>query len=73
MFSQFQIPVFPEDLFFSTDLKEEIKEMEANTGTQGLVSESQLYKYYIFFVFITFQKEMFNIFGKELCFTYFHC
>ncbi|KAI7804405.1 putative codanin-1 [Triplophysa rosa] len=32
----FQIPVFPEDLFFSTDLKEEIKEREANTSTQGL-------------------------------------
>lgn len=32
----FQIPVFPEDLFFSTDLKEEIKEIENNTSTQGL-------------------------------------
>lgn len=32
----FQIPVFPEDLFFSTDLEEEIKEIENNTGAQGL-------------------------------------
>lgn len=32
----FQIPVFPEDLFFSTDLEEEIKEIENNTGAMGL-------------------------------------
>ncbi|XP_067310683.1 codanin-1 [Pseudorasbora parva] len=32
----FQIPIFPEDLFFSTDLKEEIKELENNTSFQGL-------------------------------------
>ncbi|XP_077096235.1 codanin-1 [Siphateles boraxobius] len=32
----FQIPIFPEDLFFSTDLKEEIKELENNTSCQGL-------------------------------------
>ncbi|XP_048048281.1 codanin-1 [Megalobrama amblycephala] len=32
----FQIPIFPEDLFFSTDLEEEIKELENNTSSQGL-------------------------------------
>ncbi|KAK2878520.1 hypothetical protein QQF64_011434 [Cirrhinus molitorella] len=32
----FQIPVFPEDLFFSTDVKEEIKEIENITSSQGL-------------------------------------
>ncbi|XP_051724548.1 codanin-1 isoform X2 [Ctenopharyngodon idella] len=32
----FQIPIFPEDLFFSTDLEEEIKELESNTSSQGL-------------------------------------
>uniref|UniRef100_A0A673I426 Codanin-1 C-terminal domain-containing protein n=1 Tax=Sinocyclocheilus rhinocerous TaxID=307959 RepID=A0A673I426_9TELE len=32
----FQIPIFPEDLFFSTDVKEEIKELENITSSQGL-------------------------------------
>ncbi|XP_067224214.1 codanin-1 [Chanodichthys erythropterus] len=32
----FQIPIFPEDLFFSTDLEEEIKDLESNTSSQGL-------------------------------------
>ncbi|XP_042598617.1 codanin-1 [Cyprinus carpio] len=32
----FQIPIFPEDLFFSTDLKEEVKELENITSSQGL-------------------------------------
>lgn len=32
----FQIPVFPEDLFFSADLKEEMKELENKTSSQGL-------------------------------------
>uniref|UniRef100_A0A8C1EWX7 Codanin 1 n=1 Tax=Cyprinus carpio carpio TaxID=630221 RepID=A0A8C1EWX7_CYPCA len=32
----FQIPIFPEDLFFSTDLKEEVKELEDITSSQGL-------------------------------------
>uniref|UniRef100_A0A8C1HYI5 Codanin 1 n=1 Tax=Cyprinus carpio carpio TaxID=630221 RepID=A0A8C1HYI5_CYPCA len=32
----FQIPIFPEDLFFSTDPKEEVKELENITSSQGL-------------------------------------
>ncbi|XP_052009059.1 codanin-1-like [Xyrauchen texanus] len=32
----FQIPVFPEDLFFSTDLNEETDELESNASVQGL-------------------------------------
>ncbi|RXN10447.1 codanin-1 [Labeo rohita] len=32
----FQIPIFPEDLFFSTDVKEEVKELENIISSQGL-------------------------------------
>uniref|UniRef100_A0A8B9K5W1 Codanin 1 n=1 Tax=Astyanax mexicanus TaxID=7994 RepID=A0A8B9K5W1_ASTMX len=32
----FQIPVFPDDLFFSMDLKDELKELENHTSNQGL-------------------------------------
>ncbi|XP_072545683.1 codanin-1 [Salminus brasiliensis] len=32
----FQIPVFPEDLFFSMNLKDELKELENHTSNQGL-------------------------------------
>ncbi|KTF94878.1 hypothetical protein cypCar_00003631 [Cyprinus carpio] len=39
----FQIPIFPEDLFFSTDLKEEVKELEDITSSQGLVDLEQAF------------------------------
>ncbi|XP_026860651.2 codanin-1 isoform X2 [Electrophorus electricus] len=32
----FQIPVFPEDLFFSVDLRDELEDLESHTSSQGL-------------------------------------